>query len=598
MDPVGQEYDPSKPKVRFVDDSYAPPSDFKFKELSVPRRPKWTSETTADELHQMENDTFLEWRRAIAHQEEVLHTSNTQTVVTPFEKNLQVWRQLWRVLERSSCLIQILDARNPLFYFSDDLRSYAEDELGKPMLLVINKSDYLTYEQRKGWNRYFTNLGVNHIFFSAFEEQQILDGEAQRRKKEDLYETQRKSDFDDAVNDNESKNNNESEEGSEEDMIGVHTLVTREGLLNYLHAFAVAKKCQPSPTSGRIEFGTIGFPNVGKSSIINVLIGVSKHEHNTVRVGVAAQPGKTKHFQTILLSEPHESMMLCDCPGLVFPSFVSSTADLIAAGVFPLSQMRDGQAYDVIRLICERTPIEILEAMYGIALPRMNMEGKVQLTSDILLDTYCVQRRMLNAASGTPDHYRASRIFIKDYVSGRLLFCHAPPAPERNDVDTKHDSRNEFEKQTYITLFRKTKKIREKLGETLPSNPHDELEEFGEDDDLGEDDLLGEGDDDDIDILDLLDELEDTGDILKPETNKNSSKKKHHNNKPQTKKWGKKGKKFRNKDPYGKSIFYPAYCFKLDHCPLLFVEYQMQSLCFLTAYNHLLKYICFQFTLT
>jgi ribosome biogenesis GTPase A len=28
-------------------------------------------------------------------------------VLTPFEKNLEVWRQLWRVLERSDIVVQV-----------------------------------------------------------------------------------------------------------------------------------------------------------------------------------------------------------------------------------------------------------------------------------------------------------------------------------------------------------------------------------------------------------------------------------------------------------------------------------------------------------
>ena len=39
----------------------------------------------------------------------------------------------------------------------------------------------------------------------------------------------------------------------------------------------------------RLNVGMVGYPNVGKSSVINVLMGVKK-------VGVAALPGKTKHF--------------------------------------------------------------------------------------------------------------------------------------------------------------------------------------------------------------------------------------------------------------------------------------------------------------
>ena len=36
--------------------------------------------------------------------------------VAPFEKNLEVWRQLWRVVEKSNCLVQIVDSRNPLLF--------------------------------------------------------------------------------------------------------------------------------------------------------------------------------------------------------------------------------------------------------------------------------------------------------------------------------------------------------------------------------------------------------------------------------------------------------------------------------------------------
>lgn len=28
-------------------------------------------------------------------------------ILTPFEKNLEVWRQLWRVLERSDIVVQV-----------------------------------------------------------------------------------------------------------------------------------------------------------------------------------------------------------------------------------------------------------------------------------------------------------------------------------------------------------------------------------------------------------------------------------------------------------------------------------------------------------
>lgn len=65
----------------------------------------------------------------------------------------------------------------------------------------------------------------------------------------------------------------------------------------------------------------VGYPNVGKSSLINVLCGRK-------RVGVAATPGKTKHFYTLLLENTERDICLLDCPGLVFPSFANSKAEM------------------------------------------------------------------------------------------------------------------------------------------------------------------------------------------------------------------------------------------------------------------------------
>ena len=66
--------------------------------------------------------------------------------------------------------------------------------------------------------------------------------------------------------------------------------------------------------------GMVGYPNVGKSSVINVLC-------NKKRVTVGALPGKTKHFQTLYIEK---DVMLCDCPGLVFPNFTSTRAEMVS----------------------------------------------------------------------------------------------------------------------------------------------------------------------------------------------------------------------------------------------------------------------------
>jgi large subunit GTPase 1 len=84
--------------------------------LQVPRRPPWTPEMSVEELDANEKQAFLNWRRMLVSLEE-----NEKLVLTPFEKNLDIWRQLWRVLERSDLIVMVVDARDPLFYRCPDL---------------------------------------------------------------------------------------------------------------------------------------------------------------------------------------------------------------------------------------------------------------------------------------------------------------------------------------------------------------------------------------------------------------------------------------------------------------------------------------------
>lgn len=185
--------------------------------------------------------------------------------------------------------------------------------------------------------------------------------------------------------------------------------------------------------------GLVGYPNVGKSSTINALLDEKV-------VSVSSTPGKTKHFQTIHLSS---SIMLCDCPGLVFPQFASTKAELICDGVLPIDQMKEYTA--PCTLLCKRIPPEVLEATYGLKIKRRTEEeggdGKTISENDFLSAyastshrvtkalMYSVEPRSLcvvargfaRAGVGNPDEARAARYILKDYVDGKLLFCHPPP---------------------------------------------------------------------------------------------------------------------------------------------------------------------------
>jgi len=75
--------------------------------------------------------------------------------------------------------MQIVDARNPDFFYASDLEKYITDvgEGKKEFMLLINKSDFLSEGLLKHWNDYFNEKGVKHLFFSALKEQKKLDNE-------------------------------------------------------------------------------------------------------------------------------------------------------------------------------------------------------------------------------------------------------------------------------------------------------------------------------------------------------------------------------------------------------------------------------------
>ena len=586
--------------------AHANSNSFAFKELSVPRRPSWDATTTPDELDQREKDAFLAWRRTIANGEEQLARKQQHDVhhrglgVTPFEKNIEMWRQLWRVLERCSCIVQIVDARNPLFYLSQDLKQYATQELGKPMILLMNKSDYLTPKQRAAWHQYFVKSEWDHIFFSAHEQQQQVDDDAARKATEgddDDDDVTSRTDRNDAAKTTDEKQQQDTESMNDNEQIntinsntnvGVDVPLSRTELLDWLELYAKQHNCQQDTKYNRLPFGMVGFPNVGKSSVINVLMGNAKNQHGVVRVGVAAQPGKTKHFQTLLLPDPrYSNILLCDCPGLVFPSFVSNTADLIAAGVYPIAQMRDWKP--VISLLCQRIPREILNAQYSISIPlptpdamylyneqqqQQQQQGTTSSTitkkrnnkyppptAEEFLTTFCLARSMLSSNSGVPDYARASRDIIMEYATGKLLYCHPPPKPTTtNQYDTDVEVDLDFHHETFLLSLQNTKKLRDKL-EFARDNTNDNnnnIESIQEDEDEGRNNNSNGNDidiEDDEMLLELLGGMSTTGTA----TTSNGGYGGHKNNNNTTingqskrqQKWGKKGRKGRNRDPYG-----------------------------------------------
>uniref|UniRef100_A0A914PIK1 Uncharacterized protein n=1 Tax=Panagrolaimus davidi TaxID=227884 RepID=A0A914PIK1_9BILA len=131
--------------------------------LKIPRRPLKEQYSTAEELNKVENEMFLEWRRNVSLMQE-----SNGVVMTPFERNLELWRQLWRVIERSHVVVQIVDARNPLLFRSADLENYVKEvDPSKSNVLLVNKSDLLSPEHVQKWREYFRKEQISAVFWSA-----------------------------------------------------------------------------------------------------------------------------------------------------------------------------------------------------------------------------------------------------------------------------------------------------------------------------------------------------------------------------------------------------------------------------------------------
>ncbi|KAF9015556.1 P-loop containing nucleoside triphosphate hydrolase protein [Cyathus striatus] len=433
--------------------------------LRVPRRPAWSKKMTTLELDRQEKEAFLDWRRGIAELQE-----KENFLLTPFERNIEVWRQLWRVLERSHLVVQIVDARNPLRFHCEDLELYIHDVEGpegeagtgkgkRRSMLLINKSDLLTAEQRRKWADYFDEQGIKYAFYSAanatalqlqkreekiaageVNDQGTSDGDEDGTVNGDTLDDTHLDDEDDEGEITDSDSSYFSVEESEDEQVDERTKI-----LSVLELEELFLKMAPDLANftdalgnapSRLVVGLVGYPNVGKSSTINSLLGEKK-------VSVSSTPGKTKHFQTIHLSD---SIVLCDCPGLVFPQFATTKADLICDGVLPIDQMREYTG--PVSLLVKRIPKEILEATYGISIRVQGIEegGSGYITAESFLIAYAIARGYMRSGQGNPDEARSARYILKDYVNGKLLFCHSPPGiPE---VD--------FNKQTYKAALWRT----------------------------------------------------------------------------------------------------------------------------------------------
>ncbi|KPI86678.1 hypothetical protein ABL78_4236 [Leptomonas seymouri] len=446
--------------------------------LIIPRRPQWDYQMSADEVQASEKQAFIDWRRSLAMLEE-----EHRILLTPYERNLEVWRQLWRVVERADIVSVILDARNPLMFRSTDFEKYVQstqNSKGEPkkVVLLLNKSDLLTEAQRREWAGYFKSRGDVFFFFSARPLQPLSEESgiasslalAEQRQGETMAdeaeeEPQPRAEQECAAVQKLLKNTKEKtrhkkkalrapievanpyelaakrqalKEQAHAPKAKVEKPLTEEERARDARAATAAAKRQPWDVLDPVQLldqfalmrseagvtddntplmvGLVGYPNVGKSSTINAIIGCKK-------VVVSATPGKTKHFQTLAI--PNERRVaLCDCPGLVFPSFATTKAQMVCDGILPVDTATD--TLEAVATICRRMTRQVLEAELNVSLLQRDDIDESDSLAERLLNAMA-RRRGYMASHDRPNKARAGKELLKLYVDGYFVYVEPPP---------------------------------------------------------------------------------------------------------------------------------------------------------------------------
>jgi len=147
-----------------------------------------------------------------------------------------------------------------------------------------------------------------------------------------------------------------------------------------------------------IWVGVLGYPNVGKSSIINLMKG--RHSASTSKLS-----GHTKSVQMI---KADKRIMFLDTPGVI-PYMEDDRIKHISIGAIDFSKARDPDlaASEFMR----RFPGKI-EAYYGV---KASPEEDKQDT----LEAIAMKKNVLKKG-GLPDVIRASRMILHDFQTGKI----------------------------------------------------------------------------------------------------------------------------------------------------------------------------------
>ncbi|KAI0011919.1 nucleolar GTP-binding protein [Xylariaceae sp. FL0662B] len=358
----------------------------------------------------------------------------------------RIWNELYKVLDASDVVIHVLDARDPLGTRCRSVEKYLREEAPhKHLIFVLNKTDLVPTSAAAAWVRYLSADYPTLAFHSSI--------------------------------------TNPFGKGS---------------LIQLLRQFSSLHSDRK-----QISVGLIGYPNTGKSSIINTL-----RKKKVARV--APIPGETKVWQYVTLMK---RIYLIDCPGVVPPNQHDTPRDILLRGVVRVEMVENPEQY--IPALLEKVKKHHMERTYELKGWDDHMHFLELLARK--------SGRLLKA--GEPDVDGVAKMVLNDFMRGKIPWFTPAPVVEGEEgksMEGREGRLGEMPRKRKRDDLDSVPDTSVSIPTTVPSgdeeigirDEEEEFEGFDSDSDAASDDeaeSAGEvdGDEDDMIPLDELSDIDD-----------------------------------------------------------------------------------------
>ncbi|CAG8632994.1 23431_t:CDS:2, partial [Cetraspora pellucida] len=290
------------------------------------------------------------------------------------------YKEFQKVIEAADVILEILDARDPLGYRTKQIEKMIDDSGSmKKIVLVLNKIDLVPRENIMQWLEYLRKEYPTVAFRSSTQTQRNSLGHASTSTISD----------------------NNIQHGSE--CLGADALINL--LKNYSRSYNIKTS---------IVVGVIGYPNVGKSSVINSL-------KRSKVCGVGATPGLTKHAQEIHLDK---NIKLLDSPGIVFARNQGDDkySEILLKNCVKIELSDD--PISPVELIVSRCSPQQLMNKYNVPM--------FKDANDFLI--HVARQRGKLKRGGIPDVEATARVVLQDWNSGKISYYTMPPTSTEDPI--------------------------------------------------------------------------------------------------------------------------------------------------------------------